>query len=349
MPETLIISTGATGGHIFPAIVVANFAKKTGLQVKILMSSPRIDLDLDNFEVHMIPSAPVTGKRANLAINLLKNFAGTIKSMPMTMRLKNSGVLLATGAFPSVPPVISAILSGMNFYLMEQNVVPGAAVKTFAGKAKAVFVSFPETESYLEGARVIFTGNPVRDLRFYPDARKYVGVPEGMKIVLVLGGSQGALKLAETGIQLSKIMKDVFFFIQCGKVNLEYFKSVGLTGENYKVEPFFRDMGLMYSLADVVVSRAGAGTIFEVMKFGKPLVLVPLQLAHGHQIENARSLERRGAAKVLLEDDLTPHTLKNMITEVLYKESEKMIQAQREFAPEKPEEKIVKTILEDAQ
>lgn len=347
MLETLIISTGATGGHIFPAIVVANFAKEIGLQVKIIMSSPRIDLDVGDFEIHMVPSAPIVGKKANLAINLLKNFAGTLKSMPMTLKFKNNGVLLATGAFPSVPPLVSAKLSGMDFYLMEQNVIPGATVKTFASKAKAVFTSFPETGDYLGNARVIFTGNPVRNLRFYPDAKKNVGIPEDMKVVLVIGGSQGARHLAEVALNTAKLVKNTFFFIQCGKANLEFFKRYGLVGDNYRIEPFYTDMGLMYSLADVVVSRAGAGTIFEVLKFRKPLILVPLELAHGHQIENARSLERRGAAKVVLESQLTPKKLASLIEEVLESDAEKMLEAQKDFAPEKPEEKIVKTILED--
>ena len=345
----VLIATGATGGHIFPAIVVANFFQRSGFQVKLIISNPRIDLDLGDFEIHKIPSAPVVGKKTHLAINSLKIFAGTLKSMPMTLKFKNSGVLIATGAYPSVPPLVAAKLSGMDFYLMEQNVVPGGAVKTFAGNAKAVFTSFPETGDYLDNARVIFTGNPVRKLKRYENPKKFVGIPENQKVVLVVGGSQGARSLTEKAIETARILKDVFFFIQCGKRNLEYFEKIGLVGTNYKIEPFMNDMGLMYSLADVVVSRAGAGTIFEVMSFGIPLILVPLEIARGHQIENARSLVRRCAAIMLRENTLTPGELAEEIEKLLKNEElrNKMINAQKNFAPANPEEKILQTILED--
>ena len=345
----IIVSTGATGGHIFPAIIVANFFREKGFQVKIVISNPRIDLDLGGFEIHRIPSAPIIGKKTYLAINSLKIFAGTLKSMPMMVDYKNNGVLIATGAYPSVPPLIAAKFSGMDFYLMEQNVVPGATVKMFANSAKAVFTSFPETEKYLENARVIFTGNPVRKLKRLENARKFVGIPKDQKVVLVIGGSQGARSLAEKAIMASKILKDVFFFIQCGKRNIEYFEKFGLAGDNYKVEPFMHDMELMYSLADVVVSRAGAGTIFEVMNFRIPLILVPLEIARGHQIENAQSVVKRGAAIMFRENTINPETLAKAISNLLEDNRLRtaMIEAQRNFAPANPEEKILKTILED--
>ena len=345
----VLIATGATGGHIFPAIVVANFLQKSDFQVTLIISNPRIDLDLYGFEIHRIPSAPIIGKKSYLAINSLKIFAGTLKSMPMMLRYKNDGVMIATGAYPSVPPLIAAKLTGMDFYLMEQNVVPGATVKMFASSAKAVFTSFPETRDYLDNARVIFTGNPVRKLKRYENPKKFVGIPENQKVVLVVGGSQGARSLAEKAIEASKILKDVFFFIQCGERNLEYFEKIGLVGDNYKVEPFMNDMGLMFSLADVVVSRAGAGTIFEVMSFGIPLILVPLEIARGHQIENARSLVRRGAALMLRESTLTPRELAREIARLLEEDElrNEMVNAQKNFAPANPEEKILQTILED--
>ena len=345
----VLISTGSTGGHIFPAIVVANFFQENGFQVKIIISNPRIDLDLSGFEIHNIQSAPIIGKKSYLAINSLKIFAGTLKSMSMMLKLKNNGVMIATGAYPSVPPLTAAKLSGMDFYLMEQNVVPGATVKMFASSAKAVFTSFPETSKYLDNARVIFTGNPVRKLKRQENPKKLVGIPESQKVVLVIGGSQGARSLAEKAIKASKILKDVFFFIQCGKRNLDYFEKFGLVGDNYKVEPFMIDMGLMYSLADVVVSRAGAGTIFEVMSFGIPLILVPLEIARGHQIENARSLVRRGAALMIREHTLTPDILAQEILKLLKDDRFKntMVEAQRNFAPKNPEERILQTILED--
>ncbi len=347
--ERIIISTGATGGHIFPAIVVANKARDIGLEVKFILSSPRIDLELIDFEIHMVPSAPIVGKKSNLATNLLKIFAGTIKSMPMTLSNRKHSVMLATGAFPSVPPLIAAYISGLDFYIMEQNVVPGATVKTFASKARAVFTSFPETQDYLDNANVIFTGNPTRTLTKYNNAKKFVGLKEDQKVVFAVGGSQGARRLAEIALETSKKLKDVFFFIQCGKGNLEHFQKIGLVGENYKIEPFIKDMGLMYSLADVVVSRAGAGTIFEVLQFGIPLILVPLEIARGHQIENARSLTKRNAALMELESELTPDKLADRISELLENTAlrDEMVRAQKDFAPSNPEEKILNFILED--
>ncbi len=347
--KKIIISTGATGGHIFPAIVVANKARDIGLEVKFILSSPRIDLDVIDFDIHMVPSAPIVGKKSNLAINLLKIFAGTIKSMPMTLSDRRRSVMLASGAFPSVPPLIAAYLSRLDFYIMEQNVIPGATVKTFASKARAVFTSFPETQDYLENANVIFTGNPIRKLTKYENAKRFVGLDENQKVVFVVGGSQGARRLAEIALETSKKLKDVFFFIQCGRGNLEYFKKIGLVGKNYKIEPFIEDMGLMYSLADVVVSRAGAGTIFEVIHFGIPLILVPLEISRGHQIENARSLAKKQAALIELESELTPDKLADRISELLGNSAlrEEMVRAQKDFAPSNPEEKILNFILED--
>ncbi len=345
----IIVSTGATGGHIFPAIVVANKAREMGLDVEFILSNPRVDPGLINFKIHMVPSAPIVGKKTYLAMNLLKIFAGTIKSMPMTMLNKSNSIMLATGAFPSVPPLLAASISGLDFYIMEQNVVPGATVKAFASRARAVFTSFPETSEYLEGTRTIFTGNPIRKLTKYENPKKFVGLKESQKVVLVVGGSQGAKKLAEIALNAAKKLTDMFFFIQCGKANLEHFKRIGLVGPNYKIEPFFDDMGLMYSLADVVVSRAGAGTIFEVLHFGIPLILVPLEIARGHQIENARSLVKRKAAIMELESNLTPESLAEKIIQLTQNENlrDSMVKAQINFAPSNPEDKILNFIMED--
>jgi len=307
----VIISGGGTGGHIFPAVSIANAVKALRPDAKILFVGA-----LGRMEMQRVPAAgyeiiglPIQGFDRK---NLLKNFKVLYKiwkSQRMAKKIIKDfrpQVAVGVGGYASGPTLNMAAAKGIPCLLQEQNSYAGVTNKLLAKKAAKICVAYEGMERFFPAEKIMMTGNPVRQQLLdttitHEDAVRSFGFDPTKKVVLIVGGSLGARTLNESVLQhLDQIRKsDVQFIWQTGKFYSAEI-SERLKGQdipNLTVTDFISDMGVAYKAADLVVSRAGAGSISEFCLLGKPVILVPSpNVAEDHQTKNAMALVNKAAA-----------------------------------------------------
>lgn len=300
----LIIATGGTGGHIFPAICVAQRFKEEGDVLFLGRKGGMEEKIIPNFGFRMgfISSAQFAGKgNVEKFFSLFKVLKGVLDSLKFLVREKPS-MVLGMGGFVSFPCVFSAILLGIPAYIHEQNVDLGLSNRLLFRFVRKVFVSFEETAKIYGIDRYVLTGNPVRkDVILGGEIEK-----EGFFSVFAFGGSRGARRINEAMTELIPFFegsKNIVFYHQTGFDDLEWVREVySRYGLKHEVFPFTENMGKYYGLCDIAVSRAGSSTIFELASRKKPAILVPYPYASGnHQLKNARYVERIGGG-IVIED-----------------------------------------------
>lgn len=309
----ILISGGGTGGHIFPALSIAN-ALKRRLDAEILFvgAENRMEMERVPAEGYPIKGLPVAGfdrKRLWRNVSVLLKLRKSLRMADKIVREFKPEIAIGVGGYCSGPTLKAAQKAGIPTLIQEQNSYAGVTNKLLAAKAKAICVAYPDMERFFPAESIVMTGNPVRrDLIDHaPDtatARRNFGLNQERPTLLVIGGSLGALtlnesmeqgirRLAEQGIQV---------IWQTGK----NFGDRGLTAvqglKGVVVTKFITDMAAAYAAADLVVSRAGAGSISELELLSKPCILVPSpNVAEDHQTKNARALADHNAA-VLVPD-----------------------------------------------
>ena len=307
----VIISGGGTGGHIFPAVSIANAVKALRPDAKILFVGA-----LGRMEMQRVPAAgyeiiglPIQGFDRK---NLLKNFKVLYKiwkSQRMAKKIIKDfrpQVAVGVGGYASGPTLNMAAAKGIPCLLQEQNSYAGVTSKLLAKKAAKICVAYEGMERFFPAEKIMMTGNPVRQQLLdttisHEDAVRSFGFAPTKKVVLIVGGSLGARTLNESVLQhLDQIRKsDVQFIWQTGKFYSAEI-SERLKGQdipNLTVTDFISDMGVAYKAADLVVSRAGAGSISEFCLLGKPVILIPSpNVAEDHQTKNAMALVNKAAA-----------------------------------------------------
>ena len=307
----VIISGGGTGGHIFPAVSIANAVKALRPDAKILFVGA-----LGRMEMQRVPAAgyeiiglPIQGFDRK---NLLKNFKVLYKiwkSQRMAKKIIKDfrpQVAVGVGGYASGPTLNMAAAKGIPCLLQEQNSYAGVTNKLLAKKAAKICVAYEGMERFFPAEKIMMTGNPVRQQLLdttitHEDAVRSFGFAPTKKVVLIVGGSLGARTLNESVLQhLDQIRKsDVQFIWQTGKFYSAEI-SERLKGQdipNLTVTDFISDMGVAYKAAYLVVSRAGAGSISEFCLLGKPVILVPSpNVAEDHQTKNAMALVNKAAA-----------------------------------------------------
>jgi len=234
--------------------------------------------------------------------------------------------LLATGGYVSGPPVLAAYILGIPVFLQEQNSYPGIATRRLARFSDVIFLGFADAGRYLGKASRILTGNPVRrgiENSSRSEGAAAYGLDPFKKTTLVFGGSQGAHAVNKA---VSHIIDDIVsagyqLIWQTGAGEYEQWSGFSRQG-SVVVTPYIEKMSLAYAASDMVIARAGAMTIAELNQCGLPSILVPLPTAaENHQEYNARSMETAGAARVILEHDLTPDSLRNELFGLLQNDS----------------------------
>ena len=315
----IIVSGGGTGGHIFPAISIANALKELQPDVEILFvgAEGRMEMEKVPSAGYKIVGLPVAGFQRTLSIKSLTFFYKLFKSMRKAKKTLNSfkpDVVVGVGGYASGPMLKVAQRKGIPTLLQEQNSYAGVTNKLLAKKAKSICVAYEGMEKYFPADKIMLTGNPVRqdlvNLESKKDeARKYFDVPEGQKIVLVLGGSLGAKTINKSILNyMTEIAAQNEFTIiwQTGK--LYYFdikqEMAGYNAKNVRLHDFITRMDLAFSLTDLIISRAGAGTISELCLVGKPVILIPSpNVAEDHQTKNAMALVKKNAALMVSDQD----------------------------------------------
>ena len=316
----VIISGGGTGGHIFPAVSIANAIKAKHPDAKILFVGAE-----GRMEMHRVPAAgyeikglPICGFDRK---HLLKNFVVLFKiwkSQQMAKKIiKNFKPMAAVGVggYASGPTLNVCAAKGIPCLIQEQNSYAGVTNKILAKKASKICVAYEGMERFFPADKIIMTGNPVRQNVLETtiakeDARKQFGLAPDKKTILLVGGSLGARTINESMRQHLDIIKEessIQFIWQTGKFYYdEMRKAVESYGklDNLVVTDFIADMGAAYKAADLVISRAGASSISEFQLIGKPVILVPSpNVAEDHQTKNAMALVNKNAAMYVKDSE----------------------------------------------
>lgn len=327
----IIISGGGTGGHIFPAVSIACAIREMYPNAEIQFVGA-----LGRMEMQRVPEAgfpieglPISGfSRSNLLKNIPVLFK-VVRSQFMARRIIRRFrpmVAVGVGGYASGPTLKMAAMMGVPTLLQEQNSYAGVTNKLLAKKAKRICVAYDGMERFFPADRIIKTGNPVRpnltrSTVSREDAAQAMGIDPSKKTVLIVGGSLGARTLNESVMASLDVIRensDVQFIWQTGKIYFEEMKSrlaaQPAVGNLFPLE-FVKDMDQAYKVSDLVVSRAGAGTISELCLLGKAVILVPSpNVAEDHQTKNAMALAERDAAVHIADADacetLIPEALK---------------------------------------
>jgi UDP-N-acetylglucosamine--N-acetylmuramyl-(pentapeptide) pyrophosphoryl-undecaprenol N-acetylglucosamine transferase len=316
MSKRIIISGGGTGGHVFPAIAIANSLKEIKPDTEILFVGAEGKIEMQKVPAagYQIKALPISGFERKLSLKNIKTLLGLIKSIVKSRKIIrefNPDVVVGVGGYASGPLVYVASLKNIPSLLQEQNSYPGVTNKLLAKKAKKICVAYDGMEKFFNPDKIIKTGNPVRkDLYTNSSDKKtaldFFKLDLNKKTILVLGGSGGARTMNESVIsKLEKLEKsNVQVIWQAGKF---YHKNCmealsSFKGENIKLYDFINRMDLAYVAADIVVSRAGAGTISELCLAAKASILIPSpNVAEDHQTKNALALVKNNAA-ILIKD-----------------------------------------------
>ncbi len=308
MKKYIFITTGGTGGHIFPALAIAQILKNnTNFQPVFIGSEFGMEtkiLSQYDFPAHFLPIKGFQRKKILKNLPLLYYIPTSLfRAYRLFARYKPS-VIIGVGGYASFPALWIARQKNIPILLQEQNAYPGLVTRMFARKAKYVLLGMEYARKYLFNANTVYTGNPVRETyRIYPknEAKKYWNFSEDRLLVAVFGGSLGAKTLNEITKYIVERNLNINILWQTGKNYYEKYKSY----ENayVKIVPFIQEMDKAYSAADLVLSRSGAMTVSELFFFKKPAILIPSpNVAENHQYYNAKEAEEKKFAKIILEN-----------------------------------------------
>ena len=328
----IIISGGGTGGHIFPAISIANAIRAKHSDAKILFvgADGRMEMQRVPDAGYEIKGLPICGfDRKNLLRNV-KVLYKIWKSQRMAraiIRDFKPMVAVGVGGYASGPMLNKCADAGIPCLIQEQNSYAGVTNKLLAKKVRKICVAYEGMERFFPANKIIMTGNPVRQALLettmtHEEAVKKLGLNPAKKTILLVGGSLGARTMNESILQHLDLIKesDVQFVWQTGKYyHADIMKQLNNRQDlpNLKVMDFISDMGGAYRAADLVVSRAGASSISEFCLIGKPVILVPSpNVAEDHQTKNAMALVNKDAA-LYVKDDEAPKALLSLALETV--------------------------------
>lgn len=325
----IVLAAGGTGGHIFPAVALAEVLAAQGYEPH-LMTDHRFhhynkssgDGVLGRIPIHTIRAGSLGGGPVKKIKNLLGISLGVIQAWMLLRRLKPQAVV-GFGGYPSFPTMLAAIMHGDRTIIHEQNSVLGRVNRFLAKRVKVIATTYAETRMMPQAAKakVVMTGNPVRAAVMALAGVEYPVLSEaGMMRILVIGGSQGASVFSDVVPEaMKRLPADVRARIrldqQCREVELaevrERYMQIGMQVD---LAPFFADVAARLASAHLVVSRAGASSVAELMVAGKPAILVPLPIAtDNHQYYNAQAIEDTGAGWVVTQQAFTPESLASRI------------------------------------
>lgn len=329
--KKVIVSGGGTGGHIFPALSIANALKRLEPDIEILFVGAEGKMEMEKVPEagYRIEGLPVRGLQRRLTfqnVKVLINLWKSLRKARKIIRTFQPDAVVGVGGYASGPIGREAVNAGIPLILQEQNSYAGVTNKLLSRKACRICVAYEGMERFFEQHKIIFTGNPVRkDLLQVKEKReegiRFYGLNPEKKTVLVTGGSLGAgtiNKAVMKHLEAFAGWDDVQILWQCGSYYYNTLEKqlAGKLPENVKLMAFLKRMDLAYACADVVIARAGAGTISELCLLGKTAILIPSpNVAEDHQTKNAMALVSKGAA-VMLKDAEAEEKLEKILQEV---------------------------------
>ncbi|MGL4364671.1 MAG: undecaprenyldiphospho-muramoylpentapeptide beta-N-acetylglucosaminyltransferase [Bacteroidales bacterium] len=321
MNKKIIISGGGTGGHIFPALAIANAIQQIAPSTEFLFvgAEGRMEMEKVPAAGYRIIGLPIIGfNRQLFSIKNLKFPFQLLKSLWKASKIIRQfcpDVVLGVGGYASAPMLWMAQNKGIPTLIQEQNSYAGLTNKFLAKRAKKICVAYENMERFFPKKRIAFTGNPVRkDLQYVNNLRTeasiYFGLEEDRKTLLILGGSLGARTLNQSVLKHLALLVEQKKLQILWQVGALYEQSIAQKmqayphAQNIKTLSFIKRMDYAFAAADLVISRAGAGTIAELCIVQKPVILVPSpNVAEDHQTANALVLVNKRAAKLVVDKE----------------------------------------------
>lgn len=360
MSKRIIIAGGGTGGHIFPAVAIANALKKLSSDVEILFVGANGKMEMEKVpkEGYRIIGLDIAGMNRS---NMLKNITLPIKLLKsMTQARKviadfKPDLCVGVGGYASFPILRAAQKQNIPTVIQEQNSFAGKSNKMLGKKAHRIFTGYDNMDKFFPKEKIQYTGNPVRaviqEMKVDKSAAyNFFGLDASKKTLFVFGGSLGANSINEAFLaDISELgLKDIQVIWQTGKPFFQKAKTATSNFENVKVFDFLREMEMAYAAADVIVSRAGALSIAELCIVGKPVIFVPYpHAAEDHQTHNAMALVEKDAARIITDSEVG-NRLHDEIVNVFNDENlqSSLSKNIKPFARRNADEVIAKEILE---
>ena len=362
----ILLTGGGTGGHLIPLLAVVSELEKLGEEKEIakpefLLLSPDGEFNQNISDAGIKIKTIKAGKLRRYfslenVTDIFKIPVGIIQSLYHIHKFKPDAVF-SKGGFASIPPVVAASILRIPIITHESDIAPGFANKIIARLSSKVLVSFSATEKYFNKSKVILTGNPVRsDIAqgSCENALEFFKLSPDLPTILIFGGSQGAQRINEMVLKiLPELTKKYQIIHQCGIKNYSKIKNdinkINLDHkERYHLYPYLnKEMKDAYAAADLIISRAGAGSISEIAVLGKPNILIPLSTAaSNHQFKNAEFFVKKGASFIIDETVSDSKDLLNCIFRLLSDKNlqDEMKNALRDLFPQNSARRIAKEI-----
>ena len=335
----VIIAAAGTAGHVNPGVAIANKIKEEHKDAKIIFigTTRGLENDLVPRAGYELKTIEAYGLSKEISITNLKNTIKTLKGFKQAKAIIKEfqpDIVIGTGGYICGATISEAAKLGIPTMLHESNAFPGKAVKMLAKKTDTILVSFKDAIPRIKNAKkIVFTGTPVKNKKidYTEEQRKEIiektGLKEGLPIVLIFGGSQGARRINEAVFDMIKnnYNKDYQIMWAAGPKQYDNIKeelernNVNINSiKGVRIVPYIYNMEEMMNIADLIVARSGAMTVTEIANLGKASILVPLpNVSNDHQLYNAKALEKENAAKIILDKELNSDILSKTITEIL--------------------------------
>lgn len=320
----MIMTGGGSAGHVTPNLALVPKLKELGFEIKYIGSKDGIEKEIIKKE--NIPYYSISSGKLRRYFDI-KNFTDplkVLKGVTDAMRIlskEKPDVIFSKGGFVTVPVVMAASLKKIPVVSHESDMTPGLANKIASPFCNKLCVTFPETMKHIKGDKAILTGTPIRESLLKGERKKgmdFCKFEDNKMVLMIIGGSLGAKVLNDNArLVINELIKDFNVVHICGKGNID--ESLKGIKEYRQYEYVSDEMPDVMALADVVLSRAGANTIFELLTLKKPHILVPLseQASRGDQVLNARSFEKSGYSKVVKEEEFTGEVLLKTLKELV--------------------------------
>lgn len=361
----VILSGGGTGGHIYPALTIADNIKKIAPDTEIIFVGTEQGLEKDIVPRYGYPLKfiEVAGFKRSLSFDTIRSACKLLSGLMDAYRIvkeEKPDLVIGTGGYVCGPIVFMAAAKGIPSCIQEQNAMPGVTNKILSKFVKKVFLGYKEAGKYFKGsAELVYTGNPIRSeilANKKADALVELGLDPKKKTILVSGGSRGAQSINKAMQEVELALSDrseVQILHATGEANYEKYmaelEKKGKLGKNITVKPYLHNMPVALAAADLAIFRAGAIGLAELMAKGVPSVLVPYPYATAnHQEYNARAVETQGAAQVIIDKELTGEKLLETIERLLLEpeELEKMAVVAKKLGKPRAGAEIAKQALE---
>ena len=364
--NTYFISGGGTGGHIYPAITIAERLLKDESTQKIYFIGNPKNLEYDiakKYENITFLPVNITGMPRKLSLSFIKWFFlllfSFLKAKSYINKYKPDAVF-TTGGYVSAPIILASMFKNTPYMIHDCDSIPGLVSKLAAKKAKIVSVAFENSKKFLKSNNIILNGNPVREAFLNinkEQARNILNIKKGARVIFAMGGSQGAKTINTAMINiLEKLSKDNnnYIILQTGKNKIdetkkelkEIFPDYN-TKDNILIRPYFDDMVYPMKACDIIIARAGSLSLSEILQCNTPSILIPYPYAaQDHQRKNAKEMVERGTSLYIEDSECSPDNLLEQINYLLSDEKKltEMKEAAKKFAKTNPTEEIIKQL-----